>query len=240
MPKSCSDAIGSCAVCPSRLTTEWMALDDARVVMLDRSKRKRFYAPGETLYMQGDDGDGVFCVQSGLVGLRQVDESGKSILLRLCQGGSTIGYRAFLTKSYHLNSAEALAPTVACFIDRSTVRTLLASNPLLGERFLEHALEDLTAVEGEYARSLTQTMRSRFLHVLAVFYEQIGQEDDAGSPTVELPIKRREIADLIGAKPESISRLIRQVESDGLLQFENRKIQFHDMDAVLRDAGVEL
>ncbi len=238
MPKLCSDSSGGCAVCPSRLTTEWEALNDEQVVLLDQSKRRRFYAPGETLYMQGDDGDGLYCLQSGLVGLRQIDENGKSVLLRLCQSGSTIGYRAYLTKSDHFNTAEVLSPSVACFIERSMLRKLLENNPLLGEKFLAHALEDLSTVEGEYARSLTMTMRSRFLHVLAVFYEQLGQRDEKGSPTLVLPIKKKELADLIGAKPESVSRLIRRIEDDGLLKVDDRHIHFHDMDAVLRDAGV--
>ncbi len=228
----------NCANCPSRQTTEWRDLTGAELALVDQAKQTRMFDPGTTLYDQGDEGGGIHCIQSGLIGLRRLDEDGNSALLRLCSGGTTIGYRAYLTKEAHLNWAEVMTPSIVCFIERSYVTRLLAANLQLGERFLQHAIEDLSEVESDYARSMTRSMKSRFLHVLMVFYEQLGYRDDTGSPTVELPIKRGELAEMIGAQPESISRLIRQVQMEGLLQIDDRRVQIHDMEAVLRKAGV--
>lgn len=193
-----------------------------------------------TLYDQGDAGNGVYCIQGGLVGLRRVDADGNSVLLRLCPAGTTVGYRAFLSKEPHVNSAEVLTPSVVCFIDRSLVAALLSKNPQLGERFLEHSIADLSATESDHVRILTKSLKSRFLHIMMVFYEQVGYQDQAGCPSLDIPVKRADLAEIIGAQPESISRLIRKLQVEGLLQFEGRHVRITDMDALLREAGAEL
>lgn len=229
----------NCATCPSRQSTEWRDLSENELVFINRVKRTCSFEPGAVLYDQGGAGDGIYCIQSGMIGLRRLDSDGNSVLLRLCASGTTVGYRAFLSKEIHRNSAEVLTPSVACFIERSHVSKLLAANPSMGERFLQHAISDLNETEEDYARRLTMNLRSRFLHLIMVFYEQLGYHDDMGHPTLDLPIKKSELADMIGAQPESISRVIRNVQTLGLLKIDERCVRFQDMEAVLREARAE-
>lgn len=240
MQSQACDPNHDCANCPSRKTTEWRDLNPSELAFVNQAKQTEEYEAGAILFDQGTDSAGVYCIQSGLIGLRRLDEDGNSALLRLCKGGVTLGYRAFLSRQIHLNSAEVLSPSIVCFIARAHVSRMLARNPHLGERFLQHAMEDLGETEAEYARVLTKKMRARFLHILMVFYEQLGYQDDGGRPAVELPIKRSELAELLGIRPESISRLIKSISTEGLLQFDDRRVRIRDMDEVLRIAGASL
>ncbi len=228
----------NCSNCPTRETTEWRDLSENELTRLDETKRSRLMGPGETIYFQGDQADGIYCIQSGLVGLRYVDEDGNSALIRLCDKGTTVGYGALLSKQPYATSAEILTPSVVCFLKRSIVSDMLAKNPKVGERFLQHSIKDLSESEGDYARSLTKTVRLRFLHLMMVLYERLGYLNENGDPTVELPILRREIADLLGAQPESISRLIRKVQDEGLLQFNGKLILYCDMNKVQQEIGI--
>ena len=79
------------------------------------------------------------------------------------------------------------------------------------------------------------SQKSRFLHVMLVFYERLGYQDETGKPVFELPIQRSDIASLIGAQPETISRLIQKVQREGLLHFDSKRVMFTDMDAVLHE-----
>lgn len=232
-------SIHKCADCSSRQTTEWQVLTPCELAMVDAAKRTRALEPGAILYRQGDDADGVYCIQSGLIGLRRVMPSGDSALLRLCTNGVTVGYRGLLSKRPHRNTAEVLSPSVVCFIERSYIRRLLEVNPHLGERFLEHSFSDLDETETEHAKSMTLSLKARFLHVLLIFYERQGYRDATDNHFVELPIQRVELASLVGARPESISRLVRNLEDEGILQFDKRRVRFRDMDAVLRQAGAQ-
>ncbi len=226
-----------CSDCQTRKLTEWRVLNQAELLMLDKTKHSKVYEPGETLYHQGDECAGVYCIQSGLVGLRHIDGNGQSVLLKLHSPGTTIGYRAFLSKEEHSNSAEILSPGVVCFLERSTVVSLIAKNPKLGERFLMHCLDDLNDAENDYANSLMLDTKMRLLHTLMSFYERFGKQDEMGCRFVELPIKRIELADLIGIRPESLSRLIKALEVEGVLLFNRRRVEFSRMEEILDQIG---
>jgi CRP/FNR family transcriptional regulator len=206
--------------------------------VVDQAKRTRVLEPGAMLFRQGDDADGVYCIQSGLIGLRRITPTGDPALLRLCTGGVTVGYRALLSKTLHRNSAEVLSPSVVCFIERSHVKRLLETNPRLSELFLQHCFSELDQTETDYANSMTLGLKARLLHVLLIFYERLGYQDKANNCLVELPIQRIELASLVGARPESISRLVRSLEEEGLLKFDKRRVRFTDMEAVLREACI--
>ena len=230
----------SCSDCATRETTEWRVLGDSELESIDRCKRLIHCEPGETLFSQGDPGNGVYCIKSGLIGLRRVDVNGNSVLIRLSSAGSTVGYRTFLTREAHVNSAEALTASVLCYIPRPRIEQLLKENPLLGERFLQHFCDDAAETENDYVRSLTMGMKSRFLHLILIFYERFGYQDDEGNSVVELPVKRGELAELVGVRPESISRLIDQLQNDEIMHFNDRRVHFSDVEEVLQQAGVEV
>jgi len=229
--------INSCLECPSRGSTEWEVLGECELASIDKAKRLVTYEPGETLYSQGDPGNGVHCIKSGLIGLRRVDVNGNSVLLRLSAAGTTVGYRTFLTREAHTNSAEVLTTSVVCYIARPQIEKLLRANPLLGERFLQHFTDDATETENDYVRSMTMGMKSRFLHLIMVFYERFGYENEAGNATVNLPVKRSELAELVGVRPESISRLIDKLETDNIMKFNDRQVQISNVDEVLQQVG---
>jgi len=229
-----------CATCPTRHKTEWRDLTIQELAVVEQAKHAREYVPGEVLFHQGDNSDGVYCVQEGLVGARYIDVDGHSVLLRLSSAGTTVGYRAFLAKQPHGSSAEVLSPSFICFIEGAALSRLLVSNPQVGERFLEHVVKDIGDTENLYARSLTSSIKARFLHAIMVFYKQQGYRDESGNPTVKLPLKRSDIAEMIGAQPESISRLVRSLQTEGLMQFEGRKVFISNMDAVLLELGVTM
>lgn len=230
-------SVNSCSDCLTRQTSEWCALSDEELKLVDQAKLTRTFEPGEVVFHQGGSCKGVYCIQSGLIGFRRVDEEGNSALLRLCNAGETIGYRAFLSKHDHSNTAEVLSPSVVCFVPRSLVTRLLGENPRLGERFLGHCMEDMSRTEADYARSLTLKMKSRLLHVLMIFYEQAGYRDQSENFVLELPIQRQQLAAMLGASPESVSRMIRRLETEGLLKFDDRRVRFSDMDAIFQEIG---
>ena len=224
--------------CPARNTTEWGVLGECGLAGVTKGKHMMTCEPGETLYSQGDPGNGIYCIQSGLIGLRRIDINGNSVLIRLSAAGTTVGYRTILTREAHVNSAEVLTPSVLCYIPRPKVEKLLKANPLLGERFLQHFFDDAVETENDYVRSLTMGMKSRFLHIILVFYERFGYQDENGNAIVELPVKRGELAELVGVRPESISRLIDKLQTDEVMRFKDRRVQISDVDEVLQQAGL--
>ncbi len=230
-------ARSKCIDCPSRKNTEWKDLDQTELNLIDQFKRVSDRDPGEIIYHQGDQCEGVYCIQSGLVGIRQLDSEGNEALLRLCKPGDTIGYRALLSNSEHTHFAEILAPSHVCFIDRSIVTDLLTKNPLIGERFLVRTIKELEEVEESFVRSRNLKVRTRLLHCLMVLFDQYGSGDNEAGYVLKIPISRKDLASLIGVAPESISRTISHLEEDNLVHFKGRSAHFSDIGAIFDEIG---
>jgi len=226
-----------CFHCKTRNSTEWKDLTEEQLENIDKYKKVSDLQAGEIIYHQGDKSDGVYCIQSGLVGIRQMDAEGKETLLRLCNPGETIGYRALLGNGEHTHFAEVLAPSHLCFIDRRVVSELLAKNPVIGERFLARSLKELNEAETNFVRSQHLNVRTRLLHCLMVLFEQYGSGDERSGYVLKIPVSRKDLASLIAVAPESVSRTIHRLEEDNLVRFKGRNAHFSDIDAIFDEIG---
>jgi len=62
----------NCTHCERRPTTEWNCLTHQELRLLDGTKIDHELDAGENVYVQGDECNGIYCLRSGLVGLRRV------------------------------------------------------------------------------------------------------------------------------------------------------------------------
>ncbi len=214
-----------CRECLNRLSPEWCCMSGAGLDALEHAKMPRAYGPGDIIYNQGTDCEGIYCVSSGLVGLRRIDKDGNSILVRLVHPGGIIGYRSLVKKAPHGNTAEVLASSTVCFVNRRVVCSTMRSDPDIGLKFLSLSLNELSETEDRYLESVTLNAKARLLHALMIFYERSGIKNGDEERMIELPISRQDLAELIGTAPETMSRTIQRLQNEGLAHFDGRKVR---------------
>ncbi|HHI82498.1 MAG TPA: Crp/Fnr family transcriptional regulator [Rhizobiales bacterium] len=234
----CALHSGGCSTCENRKHTEWRDLDGESLQLLEDRMITHLYAPGEVIYHQGDEAAGIYCIKSGLVGERHVNADGNSLLVRLDHPGSTLGYQEFLTRQEHHHTAEVMQTTEACFIDRATIARLLEKNPSIGNRFLQHSLKDTREMEDAYVASATLDVQTRLLHVLLVLCERYGRRNKDGTYTLEIPVAKKDLAELVGTAPESISRTIRKLNKGQLVHINGPTARFPSLAAVYSEISL--
>lgn len=225
----------NCFTCQVRARTEWCVLDERELKLINEAKKSRAYGVGEVIFHEGDDCDGVFCIEAGMVGLRKSDVDGHSVLLHLAHEGETVGYRAFLAGEPYTASAEVLEPSAVCFVPRAAVRQMLDHNPALGLRFLKHVAQDLKAADENILRNVTLSVRARFAHLLSVLFERYGVAGDDGELVLELPLSRQDLASMIGTTPESMSRTIKKLDADGVAVFNGRTVRVPNRHTLINE-----
>jgi CRP-like cAMP-binding protein len=201
--------------------------------VLDGAKTPRTYRAGEVLFYDGTPSLGLFCVQRGTVALRRPRPSGKPALVHLVEAGQTFGYRALFAGEHHGTSAQALTECRVCFVDRRTVLQLLERDAALCWRFMRSLAHDSERAEDALVRSNSLDLRTRLVHLLLSLKAAHGQVDDEGNIVLELPLSREDMASLIGARPESLSRAIRALEAAGIARFIGRKVIVADLDLLI-------
>ena len=174
-------------------------------------------------------------METGMVGVRKTDADGNSVLLYLVTPGDTLGYRALLAGEDYQASAEALEPTRICVIDSPTVRSLLEHNPALGLRYLKRVSRSLGSAEEKILHNATLSVRARFAHLLMVLLDKYGHKNSEGPTEFELPLSRHDLAAMIGTTPESMSRTIKKMESDGVAKFAGRTVHIPVLESLIME-----
>ena len=196
--------------------------------------------PGETIFIEGDTRQGIYSIESGLVGVPKSDAEGSSVLLFFANPGDTVGNRSLLAGEDRKPSAEFLEPSTIFFVDQKTVRELLPHNPALGLWFLRRASKNLGDADERILHNVTLSVRTRFIHLLLVFVDRHGTKSDDGSLNLNLPLSRQDLAAMIGTSPESMSRTIRKLEDDRIARFLGRTAHVPKVNILLNEIQTEL
>jgi len=221
-----------CAECPVLCRAVWNALSEEQLAFLSCGTKTRNYRRGETVYAVGDANSGVYCISEGSLGVRRMDAEGNWIMLQLAYPGQALGYRSFLRSGRHRTSAEALEPSRVCHIKADRIAKLLKEDPTLGLQFLQRANSELETIQMALMQNLALTNRQYFVHVLMVLLKHHGSENADGSYSMQLPLSRRDLASMVGTRQETLSRIIKRLEADGLASFSGRQVHFADIDAL--------
>lgn len=222
-----------CQSCPTRAHSEWGVLAAEEVALLDQYKVCNTYERGQVIYYQGNPCLGIHCLAAGVVALRRRDELGNALLLRLIHPGQTFGHRAYFAGGLHGASAEATVRCRICFIDRAGLDGLLERNPPLGARFLRRLAADLGTADEARLQSSHLPVRTRMAHLLLQLKDRLASVDEDGSLALELPFSRKDLASIVGTRPETVARTIRALEEAGVTRFEGRRVVIPDLDRLL-------
>ena len=216
-----------CKECPTYELCEWNSLSDAELEVLEYSKKYVEYRRGEIVYSENDDARGMYCLRTGSLALVKTDSDGNTAVIRMANAGETLGYRSFFAGDVHSTSAEAITPCQICYIPGHVLTKLVANNGQLGLSFLTHAARDMREVGETYLRISTAPVRTRLTYYLKTISDLHGDQVN-GSFQIKLPLRRSDIANVIGTTPESLSRAIRKISDEGLATFDDQMVIISD------------
>ena len=125
-------------------------------------------------------------------------------------------------------SITAIDKVQACFIDITTFRNLLYSNP----DFSYEIILDICRNELEiYNRCVNRSQKQLRGKIADVILEMSGPIFD--SDTFTLPISQEEIGNLIDSSRESVSRILAEFEKDKIISVSGKKIGIKNRESLL-------
>ena len=77
------------------------------------------------------------------------------------------------------------------------------------------------------------SVRTRIVHLLILLSERHGWTTGDGILFIELPMTRRDLADMVGARHESVTRALRDMQSEGLLNLCGRRVYVDRFDRLV-------
>ena len=223
----------SCFNCKNKEGTEWCVLEPKQLETLDRAKISKNYREGESIYRQGDPCLGIYCIESGNVSVRITNAQGGSKIVRFARAGQTLGYSDFFAGRGYRGDAVCLEPTSVCFIPNEPLKEALHHNPLLGLAFLNHAAVDLQEADSLSMNQALYPVKTQVAHLLLSLKDSYGTVSDDGAIELALPMTWQDVSELIGARPETVSRAVHVLMDDGVIDAAGRNVTIRDLDTLL-------
>jgi len=221
-----------------RRTRLFAGLDQPTLrALAERSVERSFPRHGR-LFFQGDPGNGLFVVASGLVKVVVTSEDGEEMVLVTLGPGEALGELAVVDGGPRSAAAEALEPTSALLITRPVVLELAARDPALTEALLQ-ALGGLLRRLTEQASDLVfLDLPGRMAKLLAGLAAERGTATAEG---IELDaiLTQTDLAGMVGASRQSVNQILQGFARRGYLQVRGRRIVIHRLDLVRRRAGLD-
>jgi CRP/FNR family transcriptional regulator len=193
----------------------WRALAPVEVEGLRPQVETRPYRRHQLVFCQGAPPEGLYSVLSGNVLLEQLDKLGNRTAFRIATAGDILGHRSLFAEQRHAASARALKPCRICFFPQAALRQVLGSNRRLAYEMLKLVATDPGPIHAPLLRSPFVPTAARLAHVLVLLQQQYAPSHEAGA-AYEVLLSKGNIAALIAARRETVSRLLQQFERAGL------------------------
>ena len=231
-PKKAAAALGM-AVVPRGATTElsddfYFGLSATTIKELQKIEHVASFPAGAIIFMEGQAARGVYVLRKGRVKLLTTNSDGRTLIMKIAKPGEALGLNSVITgKPYDL-TAEILQPAELAFIPRADFLKCITEHGDACMHFASHLSRDCQAAY-DLVRSigLCQSVSERLARFL-LDWSTNGSAMD-GEVRVKLALTHEEIAQLIGASRETVTRTLsefkrqRTIEMNGsTLVLKNR------------------
>ena len=188
---------------------------------------EKTYSRGETIFFEGDEGNGFYMVGEGKVKIFKLSSSGKEHILHIFGQGEPFGEVPVFHGKPFPATAEAIVKTKTLFFPRTRFTQLVEKNPAIALNMLAVLSLRLRRFSTQIENLSLKEVPARLANYLIYLSEEQGRED-----VVELEISKGQLASLLGTIPETLSRIFAKMSEEGLIRVSGKVINLLDRRAL--------
>lgn len=203
-------------------TPEWRKLAWANTTTLN-------FKTGDVIINEGEKAENIYMVKHGRVKVFSAYTENVEVIARFATDGQVIGHRGFGEDFTFSISAVALSDSAVYVLPMSVFQSLLKANNLFCYYFMMFFAEELRRSERMRKNQLNMTVKQRVAQAVRMNMENFGF-DPADESLLAFTITRKDIASLASTTYESVIRSLAELQSDGILGIEGKKLRILDKD----------
>ncbi len=190
------------------------------------------FREGQHIFREGDRFNSIAGVRAGTVKTYITDRNGREQVLGFFLPGEVIGLNAISQSRYPCN-AIALDEVLLCNFSFSKMSELAASMPGLQQQLFRLMSEDIgkaTLLAGDHT---ADERMAAFLILMSRRYAS----PDMPARRFRLTMPRTDIANFLRLAAETVSRILKRFQTDGLVRVERRDVELLDTTRLMEIAS---
>jgi len=180
-------------------------------------KSLRVLPPQQEIFSQGEYPHTVCFICSGLVKLTRTESDGKRVILGLRREGWLLGGAALLMERPYIATAETVHRSKVCFVPAERLKQVMDTNAQFSQWISMILSRDvysgMLGISEKCCFSGRQRLR-KFLWELVKAHDRFDRE---GPIKIQMMLKNWEVAQLLSVSPQHLSRLLKQLENEGII-----------------------
>lgn len=200
-------------------------------------KARKTLQRGDFIYREGDNFKGILAIKSGSAKLVANDNHGNEHILNILLPGELLGFDG-LSDEKHGCAAIALETMTFCILPAANMDQLFQNLPSLTRELFRHSGEKMLVDRNQLVLS-KRPAEERLAYFLISLSERLKRRGFSSSE-FKLSLTRQEIGNHLGLALETVSRLLKKFQDDGLIVVQNRFIQIknlHSLKSLLEPLG---
>jgi len=182
----------------------------------------RKYQAGENIFLQGDSPKSVFLIANGRVKIVRVTPEGYESILCVRGPGDYFCPVPLLDGGDQLGSAVAMTDTTLYSIERGEFSKLCRESPQLLTLVQGDCLAEVRHLLNRLEAFAFRSVRERVAIALLHESRTVNKTVDASR---EIKLTQNELAGLVGAARESVSRVLKSLEREGIIILSRGKVK---------------
>ena len=227
--------IPQCELCDSKPQSVFNELPFDELNEISSTKGCNYYRKGQTIFFEGNNAHGIYCVHKGKIKLHKLGLDGKEQIIRFAKDGDIMGYRSLLSGESYSLSATVLEDSSICHIAKDSLLDLINKDPKFTLKVMSLACKEMGKATDMITKLAQKPVRERLAEVVLLLKETFGVRSDG---SIDLQLSREEIASLVGTATESCIRILSEFKRDGLIKLEGKNIFILDSKALMKEGNL--
>jgi CRP-like cAMP-binding protein len=171
----------------------------------------------QVLFLSGDDGDGCYRVDDGLLKVSVVAPAGGERILAILGPGEMVGELSVINGAPRSASVTAIRESKLSFISRVAFDTFARDNPELYKQVMLLLAHRLTDTNLALAATTFLSVQGRVARSLLSLAKAFGHDVGGGRILVRQKITQSDLAAMAGIARENVSRILKDWTRRGLV-----------------------
>ena len=175
------------------------------------------YGAGETVFVQGDECNGVFYIQDGGIKMSVLSKAGREAVVALLGPGDFFGEGCLAGQPVRMGSATATIPSAVLLLGKGKMVQLLRRHHAMSDRFISHMLARNIRIEEDLIDQLFNSSEKRLARALLLL-AHYGAEDE---PIRVVPrISQDTLAKMVGTTRSRVNFFLNKFKKLGFIEYD--------------------
>ncbi len=208
--------------------TLFQDLNQEELSLVAAKVAERVFPKGVTLFVEGQETDGLYIIKSGLVKVYMLHRDGREKTLAILTPGDVLGEMTVYGSDLRSATVETLELTTFLIINKVDFRSLLFKIPKISISMIEMISNRLRQANRQIQELSFMNSRSRVICNLLHLAEEHGKivRGEIGIP---LRLTHAELGKLAGVSRETVTKVLVELQDNNLIDSNNKQLRVLEM-----------